>query len=45
MIIKKRQRIDCGVTQSNRDRNATRTLNWQRLIKTSLKDKDGYDEY
>ena len=41
----KSTRVLTGVTQKNRDRNATRSLDWQRVIKVSLQGKHGYDEY
>ena len=41
----KEMRVHTGVTQQNRDRNATRSLATQQSIKVSLQDKPGYDEY
>jgi len=38
-------RVRSGVTQSTRDRNATRSISHQRVIKANLKGKPGYDEY
>ena len=35
----------CGVTQSTRDQNRTRTLAWQSRVRNSLNGKEGYDEY
>ena len=37
--------VHTGVTQQNRDRNATRCIGWQQVIKANLKGKPGYDEY
>ena len=38
-------RVLSGVTQKNRDRNATRSLDWQQVNKATLQGKPGYDEY
>ena len=42
---KKEQRIISGVIQNNTDRNATRCLQWQRVMKATLKGRPGYDEF
>ena len=41
----KEVRVLSGVTQWPRDRNATRSISWQRVIKANLRGKPGYDEY
>ena len=44
---KKESRLRTGVTQQNRDRNATRSIGTQQAIKanSNLRDQPGYDEY
>ena len=42
---RKARRRASGVTQSCRDRNATRCIHWQRVVKANLKDKPGFEEY
>ena len=42
---RKEELVLSGVTQKNRDRNATRCIDHQRRIKANLKGKPGYDEY
>ena len=41
----KEMRALSGVTQSSRDRNATRAIGTQLTIKANLKDKPGFEEY
>ena len=38
-------RLASGVTQFMRDRNRTRSISTQRVIKANLKDKPGFEEY
>ena len=41
----KEKLVRSGITQENRDRNATRSIRTQQAIKANLRGKPGYDEY